>query len=283
MKKLVKSPLNYVGGKYKLLPQILPLFPKEIDCFVDLFGGGFNVGANVEATHIIYNEYNEKVYELVKGICTEDLDTSFDKIMNIVNKFSLNKTNEQGYYALRDEYNSSKDKPYYKLYSLITHAFNYQIRFNKSGGYNMPFGKNRSSFSKSLQNKYKEFVLKVQSKEVEFSNNCFSQITSLPLDNSDLVYVDPPYLITQASYNESGGWNEDMESELLCTLDYLNKNNIKFALSNVIEAKGKTNELLKKWSEKYNIHELNYSYNNCNYQRKDKNKENTIEVLITNY
>ena len=25
----IKSPLNYVGGKYKLLPQILPLFPKK--------------------------------------------------------------------------------------------------------------------------------------------------------------------------------------------------------------------------------------------------------------
>ena len=34
----IKSPLNYVGGKYKLLPQILPLFPKNIDTFIDLFG-----------------------------------------------------------------------------------------------------------------------------------------------------------------------------------------------------------------------------------------------------
>ena len=25
--ELVKSPLNYVGGKHKLLPQLLPLFP----------------------------------------------------------------------------------------------------------------------------------------------------------------------------------------------------------------------------------------------------------------
>ena len=43
---MIQSPLNYTGGKYKLLPQILPLFPKEIDCFVDLFCGGCNVGIN---------------------------------------------------------------------------------------------------------------------------------------------------------------------------------------------------------------------------------------------
>ena len=46
---MIKSPMNYVGGKYKLLPQILPLFPKNIETFVDLFCGGFNVGINVEA------------------------------------------------------------------------------------------------------------------------------------------------------------------------------------------------------------------------------------------
>ena len=47
--KYIKSPLNYVGGKHKLLPQILPLFPKNINTFIDLFGGGFNVGINVSA------------------------------------------------------------------------------------------------------------------------------------------------------------------------------------------------------------------------------------------
>jgi len=44
MKELKKSPINYTGGKFKLLPQILPLFPSNIDIFVDLFAGGFNVG-----------------------------------------------------------------------------------------------------------------------------------------------------------------------------------------------------------------------------------------------
>ena len=36
-KELIQSPLNYTGGKYKLLPQILPHFPQDIDRFVDLF------------------------------------------------------------------------------------------------------------------------------------------------------------------------------------------------------------------------------------------------------
>lgn len=63
---LIASPLNYTGGKFKLLPQILPLFPKKIDTFVDLFCGGCNVGLNVKSKKIIYNDINEKLIKLCK-------------------------------------------------------------------------------------------------------------------------------------------------------------------------------------------------------------------------
>jgi len=66
-------------------------------------------------------------------------------------------------------------------------------------------------------------------------------------------------------------------------LDNLHNKNIKFGLSNVFENKGKSNDILKKWSNKYKVNYLNHTYGNCNYQTKNKNKDNTIEVLITNY
>ncbi|MCB5560184.1 DNA adenine methylase, partial [Anaerosalibacter bizertensis] len=72
------------------------------------------------------------------------------------------------------------------------------------------------------------------------------------------------------------------EFQLLNILDDLNEKNIKFALSNVLETKGKRNEILIQWSKKYNINYLNYNYNNSNYHKRDK-KSNNIEVLITNY
>ena len=50
--ELIQSPLNYTGGKFKLLPQILPLFPENIDIFVDLFCGGANVGVNIKSQRI---------------------------------------------------------------------------------------------------------------------------------------------------------------------------------------------------------------------------------------
>ena len=96
------------------------------------------------------------------------------------------------------------------------------------------------------------------------------------------MYCDPPYLVTCASYNEQDGWNETKEKELLDLLDKINNKGVKFALSNVLENKGKSNIILKEWSKKYNVIHLNNTYGNCNYHAKDKSKNSTDEVLILN-
>lgn len=55
-KDIVISPLNYIGGKRKLLTQILPLFPKKISTFIDLFCGGCTIGLNVDAEKVVLND-----------------------------------------------------------------------------------------------------------------------------------------------------------------------------------------------------------------------------------
>ena len=46
---------------------------------------------------------------------------------------------------------------------------------------------------------------------------------------------------------------------------------------------GKTNEILKEWSEKYTVHNLNYNYGNSSYHKKDRSVSDTEEVYICNY
>ena len=68
-------------------------------------------------------------------------------------------------------------------------------------------------------------------------------------------------------------------------LDELDNRNICFALSNVLIAKGKKNEILESWLNKnqnYICHHLEFTYKNSNYQRKNKTDRDD-EVLITNY
>ena len=68
-------------------------------------------------------------------------------------------------------------------------------------------------------------------------------------------------------------------------LDNLNEKGYKFGLSNVLEHKGKSDDILKEWSKKYNVHYIDRTYANCNYQTKRKADENSgsIEVFICNY
>lgn len=280
--ELVKSPLNYVGGKFKLLPQILPLFPDDINLFVDLFAGGCNVGVNIKANKIICNDAEKAVINLMNDWKNISSEEALNILKTTINKYQLSKTNEEGFKAIRSDYNKG-NQTWDMFYAMLTNAFNYQIRFNKQGEYNMPFGRNRSSFNPSLEKTFIKFIDKLNSIDISFVNKDFRKINIDNLNENDFVYCDPPYLITCASYNESDGWNETNERDLLQLLDNLNKKGVRFALSNVLENKGKSNDILKEWSKKYNIHYLNNTYGNCNYQTKDKSKNSTIEVLITNY
>lgn len=303
--EIIQSPLNYTGGKFKLLPQILPLFPKNIDIFVDLFCGGANVGVNVQSNRTILNDTNDNLtylFSMFKNLGND----FFTLIDEIIETYQLSKSSKFGYeyyncnsntglapynkdkfLKLREDFNSSKDVGYYHyamLYVLIIYSFNNQIRFNNQGKFNLPVGKR--DFNDKMQEKLKKFINRLEMKNYEFSNFDFRDFDITKLNSDSFVYADPPYLITCATYNEQGGWNEQDEKDLLKFLDKLHSNYIKFALSNVLRSKGKENSILINWaiknSDKYRVINLNYDYNNSNYQVKNKDSV-TEEVLIVNY
>ena len=277
MEKYIKSPMNYTGGKYKLLNQILPLFPKNINTFVDLFTGGCNVAVNVNANKIIANDLCTQVIDMYKGVQNNNTEKAIEMIDNTINKYKLTKENKKGYLELRNTYNNS-NKGWDIFYTLLCHSFNNQIRFNKKGEFNMPFGKR--CFNIALKKKFKDFSIAIHNKNIKFTNNDFKKLNIDKLGENDFVYLDPPYLVTEATYNT--GWNEETEKELLSLCDKLNDKGIKFAISNVLEHNGSKNEILINWSKKYNVHYLNYDNSNCNYHKKD-NGHKSVEVLITNY
>lgn len=279
MEKYIKSPMNYTGGKYKLLNQILPLFPKDINTFVDLFTGGCNVAINVNANKIIANDLCSEVISTYKGIQDDNTEKAIEMIEKIINEYDLSKENKEGYLELRSDYNDG-NKEWYIFYTLLAYSFNNQIRFNKKGEFNMPFGKGRSSFNPTLKQKFKDFSTAIHNKNITFTNKNFKDLNIDKLGKNDFVYLDPPYLVTEATYN--AGWNEETEKELLSLCDRLNEKGIKFAISNVLEHNGSKNEILINWSKNYNVNYLNYDYSNCNYHKKD-NGHKSIEVLITNY
>lgn len=285
--KIIKSPLNYIGGKYKLLNQITPLFPNKINTFIDLFAGGCNIGININANKVILNDNLTYLIELFELFKNDDIELIINHIENRINEFQLSQINEEGYKKFREFYNETKLP--LDLFVLIAFSFNHQIRFNNSHRFNNPFGKNRSSFNNNMKNNLINFISKLQNGNFNFSNQSFDDFDFSQLSKNDFVYCDPPYLITTGSYNDGKrgfkGWSEKEEIELLNILDDLESKNIKFALSNVIEHKGKENFLLKEWIAKnfYETHYLDKNYVNSNYQTKIRDKNASVEILVTNY
>ncbi len=303
---MIQSPLNYTGGKFKLLPQILPLFPQKIDAFVDLFCGGCNVGINVESNRVIYNDIDRNLLYIYQTFQILGKDTITEMIYDIIKKYDLSLVSKYGYeyyncesgkgvgdynrdkfLKMRDEFNHHTNESHYYyvlLYVIIVYAFNNQIRFNSKGEFNLPVGKR--DFNKKMEEKLQNFIDRIEQQDCRFTCIDFRDFDISDLTSDDFVYVDPPYLITCATYNEQGGWNENDEKDLLKFLDKLHNNNIKFALSNVLRSKGKENKILIDWlnnnADKYKTIYLDYNYSNSNYQTKDKTS-NSEEVLIVNY
>ena len=252
----VKSPLNYTGGKHKLLPQILPLFTEEINTFVDLFTGGCNVAVNVNANKIIANDNEKHVIDIYKAFQNgyDNVEEIIKVIESYIAKYNLSIENVEGFNKLREDYNNNPFKTNYitstMLYVLICYSFNHQFRFNSKGEFNMPFGKNRSQWNDTMKKNLINFHKSIVDKNIIFTNNDFRELKIDKLSCNDFVYCDPPYLITCATYNEKNGWNEQCEKDLLDLLDNLNSKSVKFALSNVLFSKGKTNDLLIEWSKK---------------------------------
>lgn len=276
MTKYIKSPLNYHGGKYKLLPQIIPIIPNDIRIFVDMFCGGCNVGINIKANTIICNDNQKNLIDMYKTISSMTYEDILSNIQNNIINYNLHKLNQDGYLKIREYYNDNVNDNPILLLILSFYSFNNGIRFNNASKFNMPFGKRE--FNKSIDYNLKLFMENIN--KLQFINKDFKYLKIENLNCEDFIYADLPYLISSATYNTS--WSEKDDYNLMELLDRANTLGIRFAMSNVLRHKGITNTKLLEWCSKYNIHHLNANYSNCNHQLKIRDII-TDEVLITNY
>lgn len=272
-----ESPLNYIGSKAKMIEEIKPYFPKSYSNFVDAFGGGFNVGINSVSEHIVYNELNHFVKDLVESFKNNDTYQYLLYMRRIIKKYELKKQDSESYINARNYYNSlplEKRDPKL-LYTIILYGFNQQIRFNGDHDFNNPVG--MRWFNDKVLEKMISFSRIVKEKNIEFKNSDYSELSDV-INKDTFIYLDPPYRLTTGSYNDGkrgfNGWGIEEEKRLFEFVDSLNDKSIRFMISYVMEHKGKTNYELKKWikSNGYRLIKVN---DVPGIQRK--------EVLIVNY
>ncbi len=299
-KEIKRSPLFYVGDKYKLMKQLVDFFPAEIDNFYEPFTGGGTVFLNIKAKKYYINDIDKHLVNIHKLLIGSSAEPKkfFKNVEKIIKKYNFSRSyiediipnslkkewkktyiakfNKEGYEELRKHVNNYKKNDPLILYILLIYGFNRMLRFNGGGKFNLPVG--NVDFNKNVVralNGYFEFV---GDKKIKISSIDFRKFFSEKIYNkNDFVYIDPPYLITSSEYNKL--WDTKSESDLLAIIDKLDKKGVKFALSNVTHYNGNKNDLVIKWMKKYKVHKIK-----SNYISYHNNKQKEIsEVLITNY
>lgn len=302
---LVRSPLNYTGNKKRLVGELIPLLPAPGAAhqrFVDVFSGSMTVGMNSGYSQVAFNDVQMDVMGLgalfgstpyseilahVEGIIAEYGLSDSQKFgydaYGANSSNGLGQVNKEAYLRLREHFNrmdpADRRRPYV-FFTLVVFGFNNQIRYNRSGEFNMPVGKR--DFNSRVRKNLFDTVTRMHALEPELWTLDFRDVFG-KLATTDLVYCDPPYLLGTAPYNEQNAWTVDDETDLLDELAKFAQRGGAFGLSNVLTHKGSDHSQLSDWAAEHGfvVHTLDYSYANSSYQRKDRNASR--EVLITNW
>ena len=92
--KIYRSPLFYVGDKFKLIPQIQSFFPKNINKFIEPFTGGGSVFLNVQAKEYFLNDIDKYIYKIHQFLFDNAKNSKdfMNQIDIIIDKYNLSKS-----------------------------------------------------------------------------------------------------------------------------------------------------------------------------------------------
>lgn len=225
--------LKWVGGKRQLLDALQPLFPKTFDVYCEPFLGGGAVLFHLQPEKAIVNDTNEElinVYNVIK--------TQLNRLLAELRSYE---NTPEFFYNIRDlDRHPSKYirlsavKRAARILYLNKTCFNGLYRVNSSGEFNVPFGKYKNP---NIVNE--EGLIAAHdyfnTADIQFLSTDFAHcLHNLPQDT--FVYLDPPYDPVSTTSNftgyAKGGFDQGEQERLCFVCNNLNKQGIKFMLSN---------------------------------------------------
>jgi len=224
----MKPFLKWAGGKYRVMGKITPVLP-EGDRFIEPFAGSGAVFLNTEYKNYLINDLNSDLIQTFQYLQKEGQSFIDDAKGLFLPKYNQ----EEAFYLLREEFNTTKDlrrKATIFIY-LNKHCFNGLCRYNKKGGFNVPFGSYKSpSFPEE------EMLFFYQkSQNVEFTNMDFTDVLRQVKAN-DVVYCDPPYVPLTMTSNFTSytqdGFTYEQQAKLAELAKDLMQRNIPVIISN---------------------------------------------------
>ena len=193
----LKPPLKWAGGKRWQVPQLRPCWTINAHRrLVEPFCGGLAVTMGLMPERALLNDINPHVINfyrwLKRGLIITD---------EMVNSKSLYYDDRVRFNRLLATGQSETAEAAGLFYYLNRTGYNGLCRFNRGGGFNVPFGKYARIHYKTDFPQYKEAFAGWTFVNVDFEK--------LQLDDADFIYADPPYDVQFTQYSQQGfDWDE---------------------------------------------------------------------------
>lgn len=202
--------LKWAGNKSRIMPELLAHLP-EGDRLVEPFAGSCAVMMNADYPAYLVADINPDLINMYRQI--KEHTRPF--IVVAASLFNQNTTGES-YYAVRETFNHNPSLPLLEraahfLY-LNRHGYRGLCRYNRSGGFNIPFGDYSEPYFPLEE--IEAFAEKAQ--RATFICADFRETLSL-VKTGDVVYCDPPYDGTFSDYHTTG-FDKDEHHDLVSML-----------------------------------------------------------------
>ncbi len=272
----VVPPIKSQGIKTKLVEWIdANIQNVEYDRWVEPFMGTGSVAFNIRPKKALLCDSNPHLINFYKAIQQKKITSGIVKHFLSEEGQKLLETNGEHYYVVRDRFNE-KENPLDFLF-LSRSCFNGMMRFNKKGGFNVPFCRKPNRFAPALitkiSNQVKMISQIIEFGDYEFINQDFKQTIS-ELKSSDLVYADPPYIGRHVDYFDS--WSE--EEEMLLHKGLVNSG-CEFILSTWLSNKYRTNDyVFSVWNDCYVATKEHFYHVGA----KESNRNAVYEAILSN-
>lgn len=275
--KIFVPPIKSQGIKTKLTEWISTnVTPISYDRWVEPFMGTGVVAFNVRPRQALLCDSNPHLITFYNAIKNKELTSLTARKHLTIEGEKLFASGGKYYYEVRERFNCDAN-PLDFLF-LSRSCFNGMMRFNKKGGFNVPFCKKPNRFAQALVTKITNQIDNISqiidAGDYVFKNQDFSE-TLNDLNSNDFIYADPPYIGRHVDYFDS--WSE--EEEILLN-KLLSAPNVKFILSTWLSNKYRTNEYIFSIWENCYVSTKEHFYH---IGAKETNRNAVYEALISNF
>ena len=270
-------PIKSQGIKSKLIPWIRATLPGDfVGRWIEPFMGTCAVGLNVAPRAALFCDTNPHLVEFYRSIADGRITAETVKTCLTDEGAKLLARGEAYYYEVRDRFNAHH-APLDFLF-LNRAGFNGMIRFNRSGGFNIPFCRKPRRFAPAYVTKIANQVAWVgrllKSRHFEFICQPF-ETTIAQAEPTDMIYCDPPYIDRHVDYYN--GWNAAMERSLF---ECLSRFRGRFILSTWHHNAYRANEFVASLWSRYNVLTREHFYH---VGARERNRNAMVEALVTNF